>query len=203
MKSVRTRRATVKRETRETSIAVQLVLDGTGQGSVRTGVPFLDHMLTLLAKHGLFDLEIRAKGDLEIDVHHTNEDIGIAVGQAFTKALGDKSGIARFGSAYVPMEEALVRAVLDISGRPLLKVTYPERARPMQASGGNYTQHDAEHFLESFVRESRVTLHIAVLAGEDFHHMWEAVFKALGRALDAATRRDPRVRGVPSTKGRL
>ena len=201
--SVRTRRGGIKRETRETSIQVQLTLDGTGKSSVRTGLPFLDHMLTLFAKHGLFDLDIRAKGDLEIDVHHTNEDVGIALGQAFTKALGGKSGITRFGTAYVPMEEALVRVVLDISGRPLLQVTYPERARPLQASGGSYTQHDAEHFLESFVRESRITLHVTVLSGDDFHHLWEAVFKALGRALDAATQRDSRVRGVPSTKGRL
>ena len=201
--SVRTRRGGIQRETRETSIQVQLTLDGTGDSSVRTGLPFLDHMLTLFAKHGLFDVDIRAKGDLEIDVHHTNEDVGIALGQAFMKALGGKSGITRFGTAYVPMEEALVRVVLDISGRPLLQVTYPERARPLQASGGSYTQHDAEHFLESFVRESRITLHVTVLSGDDFHHLWEAVFKALGRALDAATQRDPRVRGVPSTKGRL
>lgn len=199
------RRTRIRRRTRETSIAVDLKLDGVGHADVRTGVPFLDHMLTLWAKHGLFDLAIRAQGDLAIDVHHTNEDVGIALGQAVTQALGTKAGIARFGFAYVPMEEALARVVLDISGRSLCKVTYPE---PMpsslrQASGGNYTQHDAEHFLESFVRESRLTLHVNILAGDDFHHTWEAVFKAFGRALDVATRRDARVRGVPSTKGRL
>ena len=203
--STRTRRAGIKRTTRETAIIVDLSLDGSGRGTVSTGIPFLDHMLTLCAKHGLFDLTIRAKGDLEIDVHHTNDDVGIALGQAVAKAIGDKTGLARFGFAYVPMEEALARVVLDLSGRPLLKMTYPE---PMsdglrQASGGSYTLHDAEHFLESFVRESRATIHVNILAGDDFHHTWEAVFKALGRALDAATRRDPRVRGVPSTKGRL
>lgn len=201
--TTRTRSATVTRATRETSIAVDWTLDGSGKGNVKTGIPFLDHMLSLLAKHGLFDLTVRAKGDLEIDVHHTNEDVGLALGQAFAKAVGDKTGITRFGSAYVPMEEALARVVLDLSGRPLCKIEYPQRVHALQASGGSFTQHDAEHFLESFVRESRITLHISILAGEDFHHTWEAVFKALGRALDAATRRDPRVRGVPSTKGRL
>ena len=133
------------------------------------------------------------------------EDIGIVLGQTFAKALGDKTGITRFGFAYVPMEESLARVVLDISGRPLLKMTYPPRMSDAlkQASGGSYNLHDAEHFLESFVRESRITLHIAVLEGEDFHHAWEGVFKALGRALSAAVQRDSRVRGVPSTKGRL
>ena len=203
--TTRARSAAVKRATRETAIAVDWKLDGSGQGNVKTGIPFLDHMLSLLAKHGLFDLTVRAKGDLEIDVHHTNEDVGIALGQAFAKAVGDKAGIARFGWAYVPMEEALARAVVDLSGRPLLKITYPEadNASLQLASGGNYTLHDAEHFLESFVRESRITLHVTVLAGKDFHHTWEAVFKALGRALDSATQLDRRVRGIPSTKGRL
>lgn len=199
------RQAAVKRQTKETDITAKLILDGNGEGEVKTGLPFLDHMLTLCAKHGHMDLTLRAKGDLEIDVHHTNEDVGLAIGQAFTQAVGDKKGITRFGHAYVPMEEALVRVVLDLSGRPLLKITYPDPmpAALRQASGGNFTHHDAEHFLESFVRESRITLHIDILAGDDFHHAWEAVFKALGRALDAATRRDPRVKGVPSTKGRL
>lgn len=199
------RRARVNRVTKETQIRVELALDGQGKARIQTGIAFLDHMLTLCAAHGLCDLNIRATGDLEIDVHHTNEDVGIAVGQALAQAVGDKRGINRFGWAYVPMEEALARVVLDFSGRPLLKLTHPEPLSPTlhQASGGTYTMRDAEHWLESFVRESRMTLHVAILSGDDFHHTWEAVFKALGRALAAAAARNPRVRGVPSTKGRL
>ncbi len=199
------RRATVQRTTRETAITVDLALDGSGQSKVTTGIAFLDHMLALWAKHGVFDLTLRAKGDLAVDVHHTNEDVGLALGQALTQALGEKRGIVRFGSAYVPMEEALARVVVDVSGRPLCRIVYPEPHPPslQQASGGTYTLHDAEHFLASLVRESRITLHVAILSGEDFHHTWEAVFKALGRALDHATQRDRRIRGIPSTKGRL
>ena len=200
------RRASAKRKSRETDITVTLNLDGRGQTMVSTGLPFLDHMLTLLGTHGLFDLTVKAKGDLQVDLHHTNEDIGLVMGEAFNKALGTRAGIQRMGFAYVPMEEALARVVLDFSGRPKLVVRdarAPRVAKRPPSSRGTYQWGDAEHFLESFARASRLTLHIDVLAGSDFHHTCEAVFKALGRALDAATRRDPCVKGVPSSKGRL
>lgn len=200
------RRATVSRKTKETQFTVNLSLDGRGKASIKTGVAFLDHMLTLLGVHGCFDLTVKGKGDLDIDLHHTNEDVGLVVGQAFDKALGDRKGIARYGWAYVPMEEALARVVLDFSGRPKLVVRdhRPSDLRDHPAgSHSAYQWGDAEHFLESFCRSSKTTLHIDILAGADFHHTCEAVFKALGRALDAATRRDSRVKGVPSSKGRL
>ena len=200
------RRATVKRKTKETSVTVSLNLDGKGKTSVKTGIPFLDHMLTLLGTHGAFDLTVKATGDLDIDLHHTNEDIGLVVGQAFDTILGDRKGIARYGWAYVPMEEALARVVLDFSGRPRLVVrdarTPAVRKRPT-GSHGAYQWGDAEHFLEAFTRASRTTLHVDIFSGGDFHHTCEAVFKALGRALEAATRLNPRVKGVPSSKGRL
>ena len=199
------RKATATRKSKETNITVTLNLDGHGKTSVKTGIPFLDHMLTLLGTHGLCDLTVKATGDLDIDLHHTNEDIGLVLGTAVDRALGDRKGITRFGLAYVPMDEALARVVLDISGRPKL-IFRDERGRRSKhalTSSTSYQWGDAEHFLESFARMARVTLHIDVLAGSDFHHTCEAVFKALGRALDAATRRDPRVKGVPSSKGRL
>jgi len=187
-------------------MAVSLRLDGTGKTSVRTGIPFLDHMLTLLGTHGLFDLSVKARGDLAVDLHHTNEDVGLALGQAFDRALGDRRGINRYGWAYVPMEEALARVVVDFSGRPKL-VVRDQRPASIQkrpaGSRGAYQWGDAEHFLESFGRASKTTLHIDILSGADFHHTCEAVFKALARALEAATRRNPRVKGVPSSKGRL
>lgn len=200
------RRATVNRKSRETSIIVDLNLDGHGKASVSTGIPFLDHMLTLLGTHGLFDLTVKAKGDLEIDLHHTNEDVGLVVGQAFDNALGSRKGIQRIGFAYVPMEEALARVVLDFSGRPKLVIRdarAPNVAKRPPSSRGTYQWGDAEHFLESLTRTGKLTLHVDILAGSDFHHTCEAVFKALGRALDAATCRDPRVKGIPSSKGRL
>jgi len=199
------RRATVTRATKETRVRVSLDLDGSGKIVVKTGIPFLDHMLTLLGTHGLFDLTVRASGDLEVDVHHTNEDIGLALGQAFDEALGNRAGIGRFGLSYVPMDEALARVVLDISGRPKLvfRDARPMRSGRPHSSRGAYQWGDAEHFLESFVRRSRLTLHIDLLTGSDFHHTCEAVFKALGRALRQATQRDARVRGVPSSKGVL
>jgi len=200
------RHATATRESKETTIAVTVNLDGNGQTSMKTGIPFLDHMLTLLATHGLFDLSVRAKGDLEVDLHHTNEDLGLVVGQAFDRALGERRGIQRIGWAYVPMEEALARVVVDLSGRPKLVVRdgrSPAVAKRPPSSRGAYQWGDAEHFLESLARACRLTLHVEILAGRDFHHTCEAVFKALGRALDAACRRDPRVRGIPSSKGRL
>jgi imidazoleglycerol-phosphate dehydratase len=199
------RKAIATRKSKETNIAVSLNLDGGGKTSVKTGMPFLDHMLTLLGTHGLCDLTVKASGDLEVDRHHTNEDIGLVLGQALDRALGDRRGIARFGTAYVPMDEALARVVLDISGRPklILRDARSTSARRRLSSSTDYSWGDAEHFLESLVRTAKLTLHIDVLAGSDFHHTCEAVFKALGRALDQAARRDPRIKGVPSSKGRL
>lgn len=192
------------RQTRETKIRTVLNLDGSGKVSVDTGVPFLDHMLTLLGVHGVFDLAVKATGDLEVDVHHTNEDLGLTLGQAFSKAVGGARGIQRFGWAYVPMEEALVRVVLDCSGRPKLVVRDLRRPRTkLIGSGTSYQWQDLEHCLESFVRAAKLTVHVDLFAGEDFHHTGEAVFKALGKALAQAVQRNPRVRGVPSSKGRL
>jgi len=193
------------RKSKETNITVTLKLDGYGKTSVKTGIAFLDHMLTLLGTHGLCDLTVKATGDLDIDLHHTNEDIGLVLGQAFDKALGDRKGITRFGLAYVPMDEALARVVLDISGRPKLifRDERGKRSKHALTSSTSYQWGDAEHFLESFARTARVTLHIDVLSGSDFHHTCEAVFKALGRALEQATRIHPRVKGIPSSKGRL
>ena len=198
------RRATATRSSKETKIAVTVDLDGTGKTSVKTGIPFLDHMLVLFGAHGLFDLTVKAQGDLDVDVHHTNEDLGLVLGQAFDEALGDRKGITRFGTAYIPMEEALARVVVDISGRPkvMLRDARGRRASAL-SSTASYGWGDAEHFLESFARTCKLTLHIDVLAGADFHHTCEAVFKALGRALEAATRLHPRVKGIPSSKGRL
>ena len=199
------RTASATRKSKETNITVTLNLDGHGVTRVKTGIPFLDHILTLLGTHGLCDLTVKATGDLDIDLHHTNEDIGLVLGTAVDRALGDRKGITRFGLAYVPMDEALARVVLDISGRPKL-IFRDERGRRSKhalTSSTSYQWGDAEHFLESFARTARVTLHIDVLAGSDFHHACEAVFKALGRALEQATRIHPRVKGVPSSKGRL
>ena len=199
------RTATARRTSRETDIRVSLNLDGTGKTSVNTGIPFLDHMLTLFGTHGLMDLTIKASGDLDIDLHHTNEDIGLVVGQALDQALGSRKGITRVGFAYVPMDEALARVVLDISGRPKLifRDTRGKRSAHALTSSTTYQWGDAEHFLESLVRNAKLTLHVDLLSGTDFHHTCEAVFKALGRALETATRIRPRVKGIPSSKGRL
>ncbi len=200
------RHATAVRKTKETNITIRFGMDGRGKISVKTGIPFLDHMLTLFATHGVFDLTVKATGDLDIDLHHTNEDIGLVLGQAFDRALGDRKGIVRFSHAYFPMDEALARVVLDISGRSKL-IFHDGRERPSKhvfsSRSTAYQWGDAEHFLESLARTARITLRVDVLAGTDFHHICEAVFKALGRALDTATRIDPRVIGVPSTKGQL
>jgi len=194
-----------KRKTSETNIAVELNLDGTGKYRIYTGIGFLDHMLTLFSKHGLFDLKIMAKGDLDVDIHHTNEDVGIALGEAFAKSLGTKKGIRRFGSkdVAVPMEEALARVALDISGRPSIYMRCAGRPIPPTVlDRQGYTLNEAKQFLEAFVRSAGVNLHVEY-RGEDLHHVLEAIFKAFGRALSDATRIDPRVKGVPSTKGRL
>lgn len=198
------RTATVSRTTRETRITIRLHLDGRGRAAVKTGVPFLDHMLTLLATHGRYDLSVRAAGDLEVDVHHTNEDVGVVLGQALLRALGTRRSISRFGWAYVPMEEALARVVVDVSGRPKLVIRDQRAPRTrLKGSGTAYQWTDLEHWLESVVRAAKLTVHADVLAGSDFHHTCEAVVKAFGRALAQATARDPRMKGIPSSKGRL
>ena len=209
------RSALIERKTKEVQVRGRLTLDGTGRADVSTGVRFLDHMLELFAKHGLFDLQLKAKGDLDIDLHHTNEDLGLALGEAFKKALGDKKGICRMGSAFVPMDETLarVRSVVDLSGRPHLSWEWAaqreqdlfRRAKRVDAVRlSAYDLDDARHFLESFVVESRITLHVDVLKADgDIHHVLESVFKALGRSLREAVEIDPRVKGIPSTKGRL
>jgi imidazoleglycerol-phosphate dehydratase len=199
------RHAVVTRKTKETTVAVRLNLDGKGKASVKTGIPFLDHMLTLVGTHGVFDLVVKARGDLSVDLHHTNEDVGLVLGQAFDEALDSRRGISRFGASYVPMEEALARVVLDFSGRPRLVVRHARGSKVAKPTGshGAYQWGDAEHFLESFARASKTTIHVDIFAGGDFHHTCEAVFKALGRALEQATRLNPRVKGIPSSKGRL
>jgi imidazoleglycerol-phosphate dehydratase len=194
------RKAEVSRNTRETRIAVKLNLDGTGRTKIGSGVPFLDHMLEQVARHGVFDLEVSAKGDLQIDAHHTVEDIGITLGQAFAKAVGDKAGIRRYGHAYVPLDEALSRVVIDLSGRPGLeyRVEYP-RARV-----GEFDIDLVREFFQGFVNHALVTVHIDGISGQNAHHIAETVFKAFGRALRAARESDPRMGGVvPSTKGTL
>jgi imidazoleglycerol-phosphate dehydratase len=194
-----TRTATVERKTGETDIRLTLGLDGSGTADVRTGIPFFDHMLTLFTRHGLLDLTVAAKGDIEVDYHHTVEDTGIALGQALAKALGDKSGIRRYGHAYVPMDEALVRAVVDCSGRPFLAYEAPRGVEAI----GLFPFQLVEEFLRAVAVNAGLTLHVTVLAGRDAHHMAEGVFKALGRAIDAAVSLDGRVSGIPSTKGVL
>jgi imidazoleglycerol-phosphate dehydratase len=194
------RSATVKRDTKETQITVTLNLDGTGRSNLNTGLPFLDHMLDQVARHGMFDLDIEAQGDLHIDAHHTVEDVGITLGQAFTKALSDKRGIRRYGHAYVPLDEALSRVVLDCSGRPGLEfqVEFP-RARI-----GDFDVDLFYEFFKGFINHALVTLHIDNLRGRNSHHIIETVFKAFGRALRMAVECDPRMEGIlPSTKGSL
>ena len=194
------RSAEIHRKTNETDIQIKLNLDGKGSHNIRTGVPFLDHMLTHIAVHGLFDLELRAQGDLEVDEHHTVEDCALVLGQAFDQALGDRAGVTRIASAYVPMDEALAFVALDLSGRPY-SVIQAEWRSP--AVGGIATSL-FPHFLESFAVTARCNLHARVVYGRDDHHQAEALFKALGRALDEATRLDPRRAGaIPSTKGTL
>ncbi len=194
------REAVIERTTSETSIRTRLNLDGTGVSNVRSGIPFFDHMLTLFARHGLFDLDLDAKGDIEVDFHHTVEDAGITLGQAIARALGEKKGIRRYGFAYVPMDEALVRAVIDLSGRPYLVYEPPS---PVEAIGGNFSFQLVEEFLRAMAVSGAMNLHVEILTGRDPHHMAEGIFKALTRALDVATQIDPRVEGVPSTKGVL
>lgn len=193
------REAEVRRTTKETDVRVRLSLDGSGSSQVSTGVAFLDHMLELFARHGLFDLEVECRGDLHIDDHHSVEDVAITLGQALAKALGDKRGIARYGSAYVPMDEALCRAVVDLSGRFYLIYEVETRRQTI----GNFSVELAEHFWRSLAEAARCNLHIDCLRGRNTHHILEGTFKAAARALRQAVERDPRVSGVPSTKGVL
>jgi imidazoleglycerol-phosphate dehydratase len=194
------RKAQVTRNTKETQIRVSIDLDGTGVIRFATGLPFLEHMLEQVARHGLFDLEIEAKGDLHIDAHHTVEDIGITLGQAFAKAAGDKAGVRRYGHAYVPLDEALSRVVIDLSGRPGL-VYEVEFTRALI---GEFDVDLMHEFFQGFVNHGQVTLHIDNLRGDNAHHQCETIFKAFGRALRMATEADPRSSGiVPSTKGSL
>ncbi len=193
------RTARKSRETKETRIEIALDLDGTGRAAIDTGIPFFDHMLAQLAKHGLFDLDLTCRGDLEIDGHHTVEDVGITLGQAFAEALGDKAGITRYGHAYVPMDEALARAAVDFSGRPFLVY----RVENTRERIGTFEVELAEHFWHSFAQNALCTLHVEILYGKNQHHILEGSFKAVARALMTAVRPDPRVTGVPSTKGVL
>ena len=194
------RSAQVTRNTLETKISIKLGLDGNGTAKFDTGLPFLEHMLDQVARHGLLDIEITAKGDLHIDGHHTVEDIGITLGQAFNQAVGDKKGLRRYGHSYVPLDEALSRVVLDISGRPGL-VFNVDFVRP---SGGEFEVDLVREFFQGFVNHALVTLHIDNLAGDNAHHQAETIFKAFGRALRVALETDPRMAGMlPSTKGAL
>ena len=194
------RKGRLERKTKETDILVELNLDGTGKYIINTSVPFLDHMLTLMGKHGLFDLVVKAKGDVEIDDHHTVEDTGIALGKALKQALGDMKGITRYGQASVPMDETLASVCLDISGRSYLvyKVEFPKKSRLRE-----FDPDLIEDFMQAFAANAGITLHVGVAYGRNTHHIIEAVFKALGRALRQAVTIDPRVNGVPSTKGKL
>ncbi|WP_026688337.1 imidazoleglycerol-phosphate dehydratase HisB [Alteribacter aurantiacus] len=193
------RSATIKRNTNETKINLSLNIDGEGQSALETGVPFLTHMLDLFTRHGLFDLSVQADGDTEIDDHHTTEDIGIVLGEALKDALGDKKGIRRYGNAFVPMDEALAQVTVDLSNRPHLEY----RVELPSEKVGTFDTELVHEFLWKLALEARMNLHVNVPYGTNTHHIIEAIFKALGRALDEATQIDPRVKGVPSTKGRL
>ncbi len=191
--------ASVTRNTAETKITVSVNLDGTGKSNFDTGVPFLEHMLEQIARHGVIDLDVHAVGDLHIDDHHTVEDIGITLGQAISKAVGDKAGIRRYGHAYVPLDEALSRVVIDFSGRPLLvqKVTFPD------AMVGRFATTLVHEFFQGFCNHALATLHIDSIRGANSHHISETMFKAFGRAVRMAVEHDPRMSGIPSTKGVL
>jgi imidazoleglycerol-phosphate dehydratase len=193
----------VQRETSESTIDLSINLDGTGVADVSTSVPFYDHLLTAFAKHSLVDLTVRASGDIDIDVHHTVEDIGIALGSAIRQALGDKSGISRYGDALVPLDEALVQAVVDVSGRPFLVHTGEPAGFEFHLIGGHFTGSMVRHVFEAIAFNAGLTVHVTVLGGRDPHHIAEAEFKAFARAFRMAVEPDARVTGIPSTKGAL
>ncbi|WP_242448506.1 imidazoleglycerol-phosphate dehydratase HisB [Cellulomonas sp. WB94] len=198
-----TRTARIERTTSESSVLVELDLDGTGITDISTTVGFYDHMLTAFGKHSLIDLTVRATGDTHIDVHHTVEDVAIAIGEALRQALGDKKGISRFGDALVPLDEALAQAVVDVSGRPYLVHSGEPAGQEHHLIGGHFTGSLTRHVFESIAYHAGICLHVRVLAGRDPHHIVEAQFKALARALRSAVELDPRVQGIPSTKGTL
>ena len=193
------RSAAVERNTAETRIAIRLTVDGTGTSHIATKIPFFDHMLTLFARHSLINLEATADGDIEVDFHHTVEDVGISLGQAFSQALGDKRGIRRYGWAYLPMDETLARVVVDFSGRPFLEYRAPQGVGP----AGDVPFQLVEDVFRGFAVHAGMNLHAEILYGRDAHHMAEALFKALAKAIDQACQIDPRVQGIPSTKGVL
>ncbi|HCG45526.1 MULTISPECIES: imidazoleglycerol-phosphate dehydratase HisB [Corynebacterium] len=195
--------ATSQRVTSESRIEVEINLDGTGKSEISTGLPFFNHMLTAFATHGSFDLRVSAEGDTEIDAHHTVEDTAIVLGRAFLEALQDKAGIRRFGSQLLPMDETLVEAVVDISGRPYFVMNGEPENMQWQVIGGHYATVINRHFFETFAAHSEVTLHLNVRYGRDPHHITEAEYKAIARALRQASESDPRVTGIPSTKGAL
>lgn len=205
------RTSKIKRKTKETDITIKLGIGGNGNSDIKTGIGFLDHMLTLFSKHGFFDLNVSAKGDLDVDIHHTNEDVGITLGSAFKKALGTKKGIRRFGDSFVPMDGCLVRVVADISNRPSLHVHYKAKrgvenilANMATGDSAKYSFVNMEQFIQAFVMNAGINMHVEILAfDKDLHHLIEAVFKAMARALDEATQIDIRSKGVPSTKGKL
>ena len=197
------RTATIRRVTSESSVEVSIDLDGSGRGDVSTGVRFYDHMLLSLAKHSLIDLTITAEGDVDVDAHHTVEDVAIVLGQALREALGDKAGIARFGDATVPLDEALVQGVVDVAGRPYVVHDGEPAGQEYVIIGGNFVGSLTRHVWESLATNAGIALHVRVLSGRDPHHIVEAQFKAVARALRAAVARDPRVEGIPSAKGAL
>jgi len=193
------RTATIQRKTKETNVSVTLRIDGSGRYSVATGIGFLDHMLELFAKHGMFDIQLKCKGDLRVDDHHTTEDAAIALGKAFDKALGDRGGIARYGSAYVPMDETLARCVVDLGGRSALVF----KAEFNRKNVGDLSTEMIRHFFHSFADNLKANIHVEVLYGSNTHHKIEAMFKALARSMRVACEKDPRVKGILSTKGRI
>ena len=197
------RHAQIHRVTGETDIHIKLAVDGHGGTRIATGIPFFDHMLTLLGKHALFDLEVRAKGDTEVDFHHTVEDVGIVLGQVLLKALGDKKGMVRYGNFHLPMDETLVRVALDFSGRPLLVFRLPKGINLNRLKAGDFPAQLTVEFLRGFAQAAGLTLHVEVLYSDETHHLIEGIFKGLARALEQAVRLDPRVKGIPSTKGML
>ena len=197
------RTAFIERKTSESSVKLSLNLDGTGTSSINTSVPFYDHLLTAFSKHSMIDLEIESSGDTHIDIHHTVEDTAIVLGQALKQALGDKAGIARYGDATVPLDDALVRAVVDLSGRPYLSHTGEPSGFELHAIGGHFTGSLIRHVFEAITLNADITVHVNVLDGRDPHHIAETEFKAFARALRKAVEKDPRVVGVPSTKGSL
>ena len=198
-----TRIAKVSRKTSESAVELELNLDGKGVSEIETTVPFFNHLLTAFSKHSLIDLKVNAKGDTDIDIHHTVEDVAIVLGQALREALGDKAGISRYGDAVVPLDEALARAVVDISGRPYLVHDGEPAGFEYHLIGGHFTGSMVRHVFEAIAHNAGITLHVSLLGGRDAHHIGEAQFKAFARALRAAVEPDPRVQGVPSTKGSL